>query len=229
MPDHTTDYDDSDQYHFKDIRPGDIVHDLGQMGWPKMRVLRQEAPSVADYIDTRGQDLRDYEKNALAGADLDDRVFLVTFLTDSPYNAAKTHYPVPETRIAKQDLDSQAEHIGDDHDPVFHPYEQAVLEFLTATMTRLKSSGDQDAAHALKDVAHAVLDDATLTDIADDVSQANADLGEVTPDGGAEPADDDANPGGSTDEPDGDDAETGGEQADDDQDDGLGDFEDYQG
>lgn len=212
MPDHTADYDDGEQFHFRDIRPGDIVHDLGQMGWPKMRVLRKEAPSVADYIDSRDQDLRQYEKNALAGADLDDQVFLVTFLTDSPYNAAKTHYPVPASRLAKQDLDSEAAHIADDHDPVFHPYDQAVLEFLTAVLTTLKDDGQTDRAHQFKGVAHTVLGNPVLTDMADDISQAQADIPSDV-----DPAETQATDGGE----DADDADAS--------DDELGDFESYDG
>jgi hypothetical protein len=173
MPDHTADYDEGEQYHFRnDIRPGDVVHDLAQMGWPRMRVIRQEAPSVADYIDSRGQDLRDYEKNALAGADLDDRVFLTTFLTDSPMNAAKTHYPIPESRIAKQDLTSQASHIGDDPDQVFHPADQAVYEFLVALLTELKTVVSVEYANDVRSAVDEVLDHPELTDAADDVSHA---------------------------------------------------------
>lgn len=201
MPDHTTDYDDTTNSFRDGIRPGDIVHDLGQMGWPKMRVIRQEAPSVADYIDTRDQDLRQYEKNALSGARLDDEVFLIAFLTDSPMKAAKTAYPVPASRIAKQDMTSELDHIADDHDPVFHPADQAVLDFLTDVLTKLKTNGHTDRAHQLKGIAHVVLQQPTLTDMADDVSQARADIPDTDAD-----ADDDQQDDGDTD---GDDDELG--------------------
>lgn len=178
MPNHT---DDGDQYHFRDIRPGDIVQDLGQMGWPRMRIVRQEADSVADYIEGRGTDLRQYEKNALAGCSLDDRVFLATFLTETPYKSAKTHYPVPESRLAKQDLMGDASHIADEHDPVWHPADQAVFDFLTAFLAELKTYREHsdDVAGAVnmnpvQDAIREVAPSPELADAADDLSHAIA-------------------------------------------------------
>lgn len=218
MTDHTD--DPTEQYHFRDIRPGDIVHDLGQMGWPKMRVIRTEADSVVDYADERGTDMREYEKNALAGAQPDDRVFLATFVQDSPMKHAKTHYPVPESRLAKQDLMSEAEHIGDDYDAVFHPADQAVFEFLADFLTVLKSSEFEDTttAEAL-DAAHSLTDyPAIIIDAADDLSHIRAQA--------LQEADDEDIPDHESVE----DAEADGEsetsaQSDETEDDDLGDFD----
>lgn len=152
------------------IRPGGIVHDLGQPGWPAMWVVRKEADSVDDYREDRGVDLLEYEKNIVVGATTEDTVWLVQYLTDGPLSNPQTRYPLPASRLGAQNV-MAADHIADDHAPVRHPADQVVEDVLTALLTELKSSDDDDQTDVL-DAARIVLDDASIVDVADERSDA---------------------------------------------------------
>lgn len=171
MPDHNDTDDDAEQFHYRrDLRPGDIVHDLGQKGWPKMRLEERVADTLTDYAEARGTDMREFEANALTNARAGDSIWLATYLTDSPHKSADTHYPVPSSRIAKQDLDHTT-HVGGDGPDTRHPAGQAVGDFLTDLLTELKTTVSADYADDVRMAASEVLDDDELVDLADDLSQ----------------------------------------------------------
>lgn len=149
-----------------------------------MRVITKEADTLEQYVRDRGTDLRDYEKNALAGARADDAVYLVTFLVDSPLKSAQTAYPVPASRIAKEDLDS-VDHVGGDgHGPVHHPMDYAIQAVLTAMLFHARQAGVEPSTirtQALKSgVPEAVVDEADeLAQIrVEEQADEDADLGD---------------------------------------------------
>lgn len=154
------------------IRPGGIVHDLGQPGWPAMWVVRKEAESVETYRQERGTDLLDFDKNLIAGASDDDEVYLVQYLVDGPLSEPNTRYPVPSSRLAPQDL-MAASHIADDHAPVRHPIDQALEDFLTDVLAEMKGTAPSDppVVEHLLAAADGVIDQDVL-DVADERSDA---------------------------------------------------------
>lgn len=148
-----------------DIRPGDVVYDLGQSGTPKMQVVDVLAEDLAEYREREDFDIATHKSHPHLPVRETDRVLACVYLPEDPgadTSSGNNPYPFPEGRLAR----SPVEQAATDLERVQDVLVRDVLEELLVMASVIDSTGtiDESREDVLLDVAGEVLDESVVRD-----------------------------------------------------------------
>jgi hypothetical protein len=142
-----------------DIRPGDVVYDLGQSGTPKMQVVDVLAEDLAEYREREDFDIATHKSHPHLPVTETDRVLACVYLPEDPgadTSSGNNPYPFPEGRLARSPVEQAATDV----------LVRDVLEDLLVMASVIDSTGtiDESREGVLLDVAGEVLDESVVRD-----------------------------------------------------------------
>jgi len=147
-----------------DIRPGDIVYDLGQQGSPKLQVVGVLAEDLAEYREREDFDISTHKNHPHLPVTEDDRVLACVYIPDDPGAdpSGNNPYSFPEGRLARAPVENAAT----DVEPVQDVLVRDLLEDLLVMASAIDSTGtiDESRVDVLLDVAGEVLDERVVRD-----------------------------------------------------------------
>lgn len=148
-----------------DIRPGDVVYDLGQDGNPKMQVMEVLAEDLDEYREREDFDLADYKNHPHLPVRSDDRVFACVYVPDDPGaepSSGNNPYPLPAGRLARAPVE-----MGDGSlDRIQDVIVRDLLEEMLVMASHIDTTGTVESSRvdAVLDVAGDTLDDRLVRD-----------------------------------------------------------------
>lgn len=148
-----------------DIRPGDVVYDLGQDGNPKMQVMEVLAEDLDEYREREDFDLADYKNHPHLPVRGDDRVFGCVYVPDDPGaepSSGNNPYPLPAGRLARAPVE-----MGDGSlDRIQDVIVRDLLEEMLVMASHIDTTGTVESSRvdAVLDVAGDTLDDRLVRD-----------------------------------------------------------------